>query len=426
MTKGKIAAQCGCVASSCSSSDASSSCPCPMLTTLPARRHATLACYKSLMQANPAVRPRPSTSSSARVLTSSSSPRAARSSLGAHRVRRLIPRPALRDHADVCTCFRSQAKIAVQCRSEEDLQLLQASAQSLGLCARSIQDACVHLPFFTRSALTDGSRGARSGRTQVDPGTTTVLGASLSRTVLSSPSPTSYSHFSSLRRYWSCACTRRQPGHQPPQAFVTRLPSPSLAIAPHILRLPQLVLARSAFSARSSSPAFAATRLLSSTPVRAPGLAGPDAATASSLSRRSTVLPPLTFDTTDHGSPPSRPAPRRLPLRVGPLAVVRPGRPRRGPCAVQRRPAPRCDFRLGPSQALSRRGRPRDGFQRRCCAGSAQVGGAARRRLERGRVDGRGRGEADWRREGAHDDDEEGQEAGTALGDEERCGCGGH
>lgn len=218
-----------------------------MLTTLPARRHATLACYKSLMQANPAVRPRPSTSSSARVLTSSSS-RAARSSLGAHRVRLLAPRRALRDHADVCTCLCSQAKIAVQCRSEEDLQLLQASAQSLGLCARSIQDACVHLPFFTRSALTDGSRGARSGRTQVDPGTTTVLGASLSRTVLSSPSPTSYSHFSSLRRYWSCACTRRQPGHQPPQALVTRLPSPSLAIAPHILQPPQLLLARSAHS----------------------------------------------------------------------------------------------------------------------------------------------------------------------------------
>ncbi|GAA5915204.1 hypothetical protein JCM8208_007707 [Rhodotorula glutinis] len=84
MTKGKIAAQCG---------------------------HATLACYKSLMQANPA--------------------------LVRHWER------------------TGQAKIAVQCRSEEDLQLLQASAQSLGICARSIQDA---------------------GRTQVDPGTTTVLG----------------------------------------------------------------------------------------------------------------------------------------------------------------------------------------------------------------------------------------------------------
>ncbi|GAA6056161.1 hypothetical protein JCM3770_004237 [Rhodotorula araucariae] len=84
MTKGKIAAQCG---------------------------HATLACYKSLAQANPA--------------------------LVRHWER------------------TGQAKIAVQCKSEEDLQLLQASAQSLGVCARSIQDA---------------------GRTQVDPGTTTVLG----------------------------------------------------------------------------------------------------------------------------------------------------------------------------------------------------------------------------------------------------------
>jgi peptidyl-tRNA hydrolase len=35
----------------------------------------------------------------------------------------------------------SQAKIALKCDSEEDLQLLQASAQSLGVCARSIQDA---------------------------------------------------------------------------------------------------------------------------------------------------------------------------------------------------------------------------------------------------------------------------------------------
>ncbi|KAJ8296398.1 putative peptidyl-tRNA hydrolase 2 [Rhodotorula toruloides] len=48
-----------------------------------------------------------------------------------------------------------QAKIAVKCESEEELEILQASAKSLGVCARSIQDA---------------------GRTQVDPGTTTVLG----------------------------------------------------------------------------------------------------------------------------------------------------------------------------------------------------------------------------------------------------------
>ncbi|GAA6000639.1 hypothetical protein JCM10207_004588 [Rhodosporidiobolus poonsookiae] len=84
MTKGKVAAQCG---------------------------HATLACYKSLVNAN----------------------------------------PALIKHWE----RTGQAKIAVKCESEEELQLLQASAQSLGLCARSIQDA---------------------GRTQVDPGTTTVLG----------------------------------------------------------------------------------------------------------------------------------------------------------------------------------------------------------------------------------------------------------
>ncbi|BGP13342.1 hypothetical protein JCM10213_001471 [Rhodosporidiobolus nylandii] len=73
--------------------------------------HATLACYKSLMRSN----------------------------------------PALVQHWE----RTGQAKIALKCESEEDLQLLQASATSLGLCARSIQDA---------------------GRTQVDPGTTTVLG----------------------------------------------------------------------------------------------------------------------------------------------------------------------------------------------------------------------------------------------------------
>ncbi|KDE05788.1 PTH2 family peptidyl-tRNA hydrolase [Microbotryum lychnidis-dioicae p1A1 Lamole] len=48
-----------------------------------------------------------------------------------------------------------QAKIAVRCDSEEELLILQATAKSLGICARSIQDA---------------------GRTQVASGSTTVLG----------------------------------------------------------------------------------------------------------------------------------------------------------------------------------------------------------------------------------------------------------
>ncbi|KAL4919961.1 peptidyl-tRNA hydrolase PTH2-domain-containing protein [Aspergillus aurantiobrunneus] len=48
-----------------------------------------------------------------------------------------------------------QAKIAVQTKSEEELQLLQAQAISLGLCARVIQDA---------------------GRTQIASGSRTVLG----------------------------------------------------------------------------------------------------------------------------------------------------------------------------------------------------------------------------------------------------------
>jgi peptidyl-tRNA hydrolase len=48
-----------------------------------------------------------------------------------------------------------QAKVAVQCKSEEELLTLQAQALSLGLCARIIRDA---------------------GRTQIASGSATVLG----------------------------------------------------------------------------------------------------------------------------------------------------------------------------------------------------------------------------------------------------------
>lgn len=51
--------------------------------------------------------------------------------------------------------YFGQAKITLKCQSEDELLTLQAMAQSLGITAQSIQDA---------------------GRTQVDPGTTTVLG----------------------------------------------------------------------------------------------------------------------------------------------------------------------------------------------------------------------------------------------------------
>lgn len=51
--------------------------------------------------------------------------------------------------------YTGQAKIALQISSEEDLLLLEATAQSLNLCARSIQDA---------------------GRTQIAAGSRTVLG----------------------------------------------------------------------------------------------------------------------------------------------------------------------------------------------------------------------------------------------------------
>ncbi|EIM19774.1 PTH2-domain-containing protein [Wallemia mellicola CBS 633.66] len=73
--------------------------------------HATLACYKALQQSN----------------------------------------PTLLRHWE----RTGQAKITVQAKSEEELLILQAQAQSLNVCARSIQDA---------------------GRTQIEAGSTTVLG----------------------------------------------------------------------------------------------------------------------------------------------------------------------------------------------------------------------------------------------------------
>ncbi|TIB39096.1 hypothetical protein E3P86_01292 [Wallemia ichthyophaga] len=48
-----------------------------------------------------------------------------------------------------------QAKITVQAKSEEELMILQAQAQSVNVCAKTIQDA---------------------GRTQIEAGSTTVLG----------------------------------------------------------------------------------------------------------------------------------------------------------------------------------------------------------------------------------------------------------
>lgn len=86
MTKGKIAAQCG---------------------------HATLACYKYLLNHPPST--------------------------------------ALLKRWE----SNGQPKIAVQCKSEEELDTLQALAVSLGLCARTIHDA---------------------GRTQIAAGSATVLG----------------------------------------------------------------------------------------------------------------------------------------------------------------------------------------------------------------------------------------------------------
>ncbi|PFH46990.1 hypothetical protein AMATHDRAFT_77417 [Amanita thiersii Skay4041] len=76
-----------------------------------AAQHATLACYQSLLSTNPIL---------------------------------------LRqwEHS-------GQTKVAVRCSSEEELMTVQAQAESLGLCARSIRDA---------------------GRTQIAAGSRTVVG----------------------------------------------------------------------------------------------------------------------------------------------------------------------------------------------------------------------------------------------------------
>lgn len=70
---------------------------------------------------------------------------AARAPLGADRVSRADIFTARPSRLPVLkrvlfSCHR-QAKIAVKAESEEELLILQATAKSLGICARSIQDA---------------------------------------------------------------------------------------------------------------------------------------------------------------------------------------------------------------------------------------------------------------------------------------------
>ncbi|KAF5312640.1 hypothetical protein D9619_003348 [Psilocybe cf. subviscida] len=102
MTSGKIAAQCS---------------------------HAALACYKTLQAKNPAVRIILSTADSLDII--------------------FHPQMLRRWERD------GQTKVALKCDNEEEMLVMQAQAQSLNLCARSIQDA---------------------GRTQIAAGSRTVLG----------------------------------------------------------------------------------------------------------------------------------------------------------------------------------------------------------------------------------------------------------
>lgn len=134
-------------------------------------------------------------------------------------------------------------------------------------------------------------------------------------------------------------------------------------------------------------------------------------------------FPPSCTSALPHGPPSARPAPRRLSLRVGPVAFFG----RRRPCdlgrasAVQRRPRTRLFYsRCRDAQALPRPGRYLDQFGRRRRAQDSQRGGcAACAWVERRGLDGRGRGEAHWRGKGAHDEDEgdQRQEGEAPLGD---------
>ncbi|KAJ7431807.1 peptidyl-tRNA hydrolase II domain-containing protein [Mycena galericulata] len=89
--------------------------------------HATLACYKTLLSKNPAL---------------------------------------LRQWART-----GYLKSVARCSDEDTLLVLQAQAQSLNLCARSIQDACVVCFVYIKLSLS-----RCSGRTQIAAGSTTVLG----------------------------------------------------------------------------------------------------------------------------------------------------------------------------------------------------------------------------------------------------------
>jgi len=126
--------------------------------------HAALACYKMLSAKNPAV------CIFIKGLISGLMPLLlAAASMGANWVGSLTSIHFLL-HPDI---GKRQTKVTLQCGSEDDLLLLQAQAQSLKLCARSIQDAYdiyrlrklmfLLVPFY-------------SGRTQIAAGSRTVLG----------------------------------------------------------------------------------------------------------------------------------------------------------------------------------------------------------------------------------------------------------
>lgn len=96
--------------------------------------------------------------------------RPASQTLGANGV---SPVSVLVDCVRPTTSHGRQTKVALRCSDEEELLLLQAKAQSLNLCARSIQDAWVLLAVvFVHVLIFYCFRG----RTQVAAGSRTVLG----------------------------------------------------------------------------------------------------------------------------------------------------------------------------------------------------------------------------------------------------------
>lgn len=131
-------------------------------------RHATLACYKALVKKNPKV----STLRAASLVVPIDWPYR-HSSCNIGNVQGKFAFTFSIQFRLALTPDSSQAKIALKAKSEDELLELEAIAKSLNLCARSIQDASVHISLLIFSII---HLTLSRGRTQVEAGSRTVLG----------------------------------------------------------------------------------------------------------------------------------------------------------------------------------------------------------------------------------------------------------